>query len=153
MLGSKGKRYMLIYPDEISVNFVRSIKKRRLEMGLTQAELGARVRVNEETIWNYEVGRNLPTLRVFNRLAKFFKADVSDSINWQVYNGQFSVGALKRAIERLHMSVDELSKLCHIAPSRIKSAIRGDKDGSLCTLGRVVDIVRHEREMRRKRCR
>lgn len=64
MLGSKkGKRYMLIYPDEISVNFVRSIKKRRLEMGLTQAELGARVRVNEGTIWNYEVGRNLPTLR------------------------------------------------------------------------------------------
>ena len=89
MLGSKGKGYMLIYPDEISVNFVRSIKKRRLEMGLTQAELGAKVRVNEETIWNYEVGRNLPTLRVFNRLAKFFKPTFRIALTGKCTTGNF----------------------------------------------------------------
>ena len=153
MLGSKGKRYMLIYPDEISVNFVRSIKKRRLEMGLTQAELGARVHVSKSTIQAYENGYRLPTLRPFIRFVKFFKVDVSDSINWQVCNGHFSVDALRDAIKRLNMSSYELSELCYIAPSNIRLAITGNKWGSLSTLGRVVDIVRHEREMMRKRCR
>src|SRR5215216_5095934 len=46
------------------------IRARRLQVGLTQEELGARIGKDQKQIWRYETGRNDPTGEVLVDLAR-----------------------------------------------------------------------------------
>lgn len=56
--------------DPLHASFCRNIKQRRLELGLTQAEVAARLGVHKSQYANYEQGRAAPTLPVLRRFAE-----------------------------------------------------------------------------------
>lgn len=58
----------------------KNIKRYRLKMKYTQAQLAEEIGVKQSTIANYESGRNLPSTKHLLRLAKAFKMTVEDLV-------------------------------------------------------------------------
>ena len=56
----------------------KNIKRYRLKMKYTQAQLAEEIGVRQSTVANYESGRNLPSTKHLLRLAKVFKVTVED---------------------------------------------------------------------------
>lgn len=56
----------------------KNIKRYRLKMKYTQAQLAEEIGVKQSTIANYESGRNLPSTKHLLRLAKVFRVTVED---------------------------------------------------------------------------
>ena len=54
------------------------IKKRRLELGMTQAQLSERSGIAQSSISEIESGRHVPTLEVAIRLAQALERHVED---------------------------------------------------------------------------
>ncbi|MEU2583162.1 helix-turn-helix transcriptional regulator [Streptomyces avermitilis] len=56
----------------------RKLKSARLNMGLTQAQLGNKLGVTRETIYRWETGKEAPTLSNLSRWAKELDISLSD---------------------------------------------------------------------------
>lgn len=52
---------------EILDNFTKDVKKKRLEMGMTQKELARSVGVSAKTIQNYENGQTTPNVELMKK--------------------------------------------------------------------------------------
>lgn len=61
--------------------FGEHLKRLRLEAGLTQQELGAKVGVKHAAISSWELGRTEPQLKLFSPLAKALGVSVSDLLD------------------------------------------------------------------------
>ena len=48
------------------------ILQKRLQLGLTQVELGHQLKVNDQTVSRWETGGNSPGIRHHKKIAKFF---------------------------------------------------------------------------------
>ena len=77
----KDKEIKRVY-DELGSEFelVRMLIKKRLERGITQAELARRVGTKQSAIARLESGRYNPTIAVLRKVAKALNADVKISI-------------------------------------------------------------------------
>jgi predicted transcriptional regulator len=53
------------------------IRKRRLELGMTQGDLAEKANVSREYIVRLEAAKHDPTLSVLERLAKALKVDIA----------------------------------------------------------------------------
>jgi putative transcriptional regulator len=59
-----------------------SIRERRIEAGLTQAELAAALEVSRQTVISIENGRYLPSLPLAFRIARLFKVSLEQLFNF-----------------------------------------------------------------------
>lgn len=62
---------MKMQPDQLSEIFRRNVRHRRMELGLTQAQLAEKLRVDQGYVSDIERGRRRPNL---NRLAPLAEA-------------------------------------------------------------------------------
>lgn len=53
--------------------FAQRVKERRLELGLTQADVAERLGVTLQSIYGYETGGQFPRAEVFNSMCKLLK--------------------------------------------------------------------------------
>lgn len=75
---------------EILDNFTKDVKKKRLEMGMTQKELARSVGVSVKTIQNYENGQTTPNVELMKRISMelslsiIFEVDESIDVKWKL---------------------------------------------------------------------
>jgi len=55
------------------MNIADKIKSLRKEMGITQAELAMRLKINVVQIVRYETGASLPSVNLLTKIARFFE--------------------------------------------------------------------------------
>lgn len=58
------------YPEKLD-HLGKHVKKRRLELELMQKEVGKFFGISEETIYNWESGRNQPDIKLIPKIIKF----------------------------------------------------------------------------------
>ena len=80
----------------------QTIKKARIEQGLTQAQLAAKANVDVRTIINIEKYRGNPKLEVLYSLIKALKIDARE-----IFNPEKPIE--EPAIQRLHFLIDDCS--------------------------------------------
>lgn len=107
-------------------NFSENLKKRRLELGLSQKELAEMVGITPKTIQNYEKKRTIPTSAVMESVSialdigfeemiddnesnikvslvkKLEKIDI-EKINYLVMNINFSIEELNKELSKLKL--------------------------------------------------
>jgi ribosome-binding protein aMBF1 (putative translation factor) len=54
----------------------QAVKARRVELGMTQKELGKRARLTQSAVARLEAGDGVPTLRVLERIARALEAEL-----------------------------------------------------------------------------
>jgi putative transcriptional regulator len=59
-----------------------SIRERRIQAGLTQADLAAALEVSRQTVISIENGRYLPSLPLAFRIARLFKVSLEQLFNF-----------------------------------------------------------------------
>ena len=67
----------LPYPAELNT-LGDHIRKRRLDLGLTQREVARKLGVTESTIWNWEANRSSRQLRFMPKIIAFLGYDPHD---------------------------------------------------------------------------
>jgi transcriptional regulator with XRE-family HTH domain len=72
------------------------IKDLRIELGITQKELGEKIGVNPNTITNYEKGYREPDINTLNKLADIFECTV-DYLMDRVNNKDEYIAVVKSA--------------------------------------------------------
>lgn len=107
-------------------NFSENLKKRRLELGLSQKELAKKVGISFRTIQNYEKKRTIPTSAIMESVSialdigfeemiddnesnikvslvkKLEKIDI-EKINYLVMNINFSIEELNKELSKLKL--------------------------------------------------
>ena len=58
------------YPEKLN-HLGEHVRKRRLELGLTQKEVGKFLGVSEETVYNWESGKKQPDVKLIPKIIKF----------------------------------------------------------------------------------
>lgn len=58
--------------------FVNAIKRYRLALGITQAQLAQRMKIGQSAVAMWESGENTPRTDKLPELAKIFNCDISD---------------------------------------------------------------------------
>lgn len=75
---------------EISDNFTKDMRKKRLKMGITQKELAKSVGVSAKTIQNYENGQTMPNVELMKKISMElsllikFEVDESIDVKWRL---------------------------------------------------------------------
>lgn len=79
---------------EILDNFTKDMRKKRLEMGMTQKELAKSVGVTAKTIQNYENGKTVPNVELMKKilaelsLSVTFEVDESIDVKWRLVKNE-----------------------------------------------------------------
>jgi len=102
----------------------KHIRKRRLELGLTQKEVGEFFGVSEETIYNWESGKKQPDLKLMPKVIKFlgyipFEPEGDDLISrlkfYKLVNG---------------LTVEELAEKISKHPDQVRAWLTGRRKPS-----------------------
>lgn len=90
-----------------------NIKKRRLELGMTQVDLAEKIGETKQTIWKYESGRvtNIPLPKV-SAIAKALNCSLEDITGWETKNPVTESDGLEESIDLSQLSEDR-KKLIH----------------------------------------
>ena len=147
MLGIEEKSRVYVYKDKITMDFLRSLKKRREALGYTRRELGQMVGIPYASISCYEILSKLPSLKRLIALADFFDVDISESINWKIINAPENLlRNTKDLVKRYAFSQKELANEINKYPSNISYASQGSRSGSLLILGSIVEVLEREKQ-------
>ena len=63
--------------------FIENVRARRVELGLTQAEVAAKMGISQSSYAEIESGRRTPTLEAVERVAKVMKSDPIELLSQQ----------------------------------------------------------------------
>lgn len=140
------------YKDEISVDFVKSIKARREAMGLSQPKLAGKVGVQRGSIAKYELGIQFPCLNALIKLAIFFGADISESLNWKCWNNEINLADIRHKLKRYgitHREADNIDSIC--GKSSLAETLRGYSRGSVKSLAGLVNLIEEEEQLEQMR--
>ncbi|MBR1487204.1 MAG: helix-turn-helix transcriptional regulator [Synergistaceae bacterium] len=96
MLLTKNKKVVLIYPDKITLEFLASLKVRRKMLNFTLRECSKKLGIVISNLNYYERGLSYPCLKNLIKLAEFYGADISGSINWKIYHGKINLKNLRQ---------------------------------------------------------
>lgn len=99
-------------------NFSENLKKRRLELGLSQKELAEMVGITPKTIQNYEKKRTIPTSAIMEKIVLSLELDeklmllpVSEnSINYINEFEKIDIEKINYLVMNINFSIEELNK-------------------------------------------
>ena len=146
MLLIKNKKVVWIYPDKTTLNFLASLKERRKNFNLTLRALSIKTGITNSCLLYYERGKRYPCLKNLIKLAEFYGADISESINWKVYHGKIKLCELLQQKIKYALSYDEISSECEISKISLFRALNGKPKGSIRGLGQLIDVLEREKE-------
>ena len=147
MFGADEKKYMKSCRDEISLNFVKSLKKYRETLGLTVDEVTVKTGILSSTYRNYEALIKFPCVKNLIKLADFYGADISKSLNWRFVNdSENCLRYTKDLIRRYGFSNTELAEESDSCRESIRQILGGGSDGSLLLLGNILKVLEHEKQ-------
>lgn len=146
MLLTKNKKVVWIYPDKITLNFLASLKERRKNLKLTIREISKNIGITSSCLFYYEQGRIYPCLKNLIKLADFYSADISESINWKVYHGKIKLYDILKQKIKYALSYGEIASECEISKHTLLRALNGKTDGSIRGLGQLIEVLEREKE-------
>ncbi|MBR2208992.1 MAG: helix-turn-helix transcriptional regulator [Synergistaceae bacterium] len=151
MFGIEEKRFIRIYQDKITMDFLARLKEFREALGLSIHEVGRRTGICATSLCAFERKREQPSLKTLIKLANFYNIDISDSINWKFYHGEISPDLVKKILVRYGFSKSEMAREIGIIPTNIWNTIDGNFNGTLRKLGLVMDVLKREEKSERMR--
>jgi len=151
MFGLRDKNRLLIYKDEITMNFLAGLRQRRKSLGLSGPYAAKSMHMCYSNLKYYERGKYCPTLGNLIKLAKFYNVDISDSINWKFYHDEISFAALRRDKEKYALTFSDIVEECGTNNTYLCLTLKGKKQGTLLALGRIIEAVEHEKELEKFR--
>ena len=152
MYGIENNQNKKAYKDKISVEFVRSIKARREAMGLTQDRLEKTAGLAHGSIWKYEKNLQFPNLRNLIKLAEFFKADISESINWKCWHGEIDLDCIRKDLVKYGVSYREADNIDDICNNvTLYYVVHGKPKGSVRGLAGVIEFIEKEKQREQMR--
>lgn len=151
MLLTKNKKVVLIYPDKITLEFLASLKVRRKMLNFTLRECSKKLGIVISNLNYYERGLSYPCLKNLIKLAEFYGADISGSINWKIYHGKINLKNLRQQKERYDFSFSDISEECELSKNTLFRALSGKPEGSIRGLGLLIDVIEREKERERFR--
>ena len=140
----RNARYM--YKDEISVNFLRSIRERRKKQKLTAEYVAHFLGVHTNTLYDYEKCKTVPSVARLIQLAEFYGVDISDSINYKTANYQKFLCEIKEKLKKYAISYRELAKLISYSEVSVYQIFNGVYRGSTEFFDCVQSVLKSERE-------
>lgn len=145
-----------MYPDNVSMRLINSIKEERIKSGLTQRQAAEILEINTRTMKKYELGRKLPHLVMLLKIANLFNYDITESINFKIYHSKFCMYKIKTELRMYGLSHKELSELTGYSVSQVRNTLYMNHCGSLCCLGAICEVLSREKgayKYRKKLCR
>lgn len=133
--------------DEITVEFLRTLKARRVRMGLSQNVLARMIGVGIKTLRRYESHRCIPTIKNLMILADILGVDLSASINSKYHHGEIRHDKIKSGIRDYGLTYAEIGRMTNYHGATIRQAVLPSFCGSLKCLSDVIDVLDHEREL------
>ena len=94
----------------MSTKYGENIKKRRLELGMSQVDLAEKIGETKQTIWKYESGRvtNIPLPKV-SAIAKALNCSIEDITGWETKNPVTESDGQDPRYSNLRKKYDQLS--------------------------------------------
>ena len=133
----------LLYPDEVTMNFITNLKALRMKKNLSRKEIARIIGISRVSVQLYETGKGLPGVHVLIRLAEILGVDLSSSINYRYCYNQVRKDSIMQGMKRYGLSYRELGEMLGHAHTTIKVAIQEGK--SLKVLSQVLDVIEDER--------
>ena len=131
--------------DKITREFLRNIRKRRKELGITQAVLGDAVGYTRTAVLAAEKGIFRPSLLLLIKLSEVLKADISGSINYKYFKGELRAERIKKSMRCYGLSNAELARLTGYSTKVVSVSVRLKPEISLPCLQAVLEVIRKER--------
>jgi transcriptional regulator with XRE-family HTH domain len=110
------------------------LRKRRLDLALTQKDVADRLDADESSVWNWEKSRSSPALRFMPRIIAFLGYQPDDT-------KPEGLGQKTVAFRRLRgLTQKELARRLGVDPSTVASWERGEHQPSRRMLGRLGQV-------------
>jgi transcriptional regulator with XRE-family HTH domain len=113
------------------------LRKKRLDISLSQADVAKRLRVNEASVWNWENNRSCPSIRLIPRVIDFLGYVPDDS-------KPESLGQRIIAFRRLRgLTRKELARRLGVDPTTLAKWERGERRPPAELLNRLTGFAGH----------
>ena len=132
--------------DELSREFLNSLKERREKAGLTQSVVAEYTGVHTSVISRYEHGQKTPLLKYFLKLAEILKYDLSDSINYKIFYGRVGPADIKRQLKFYGLTYPELEKLTGYSVKQLTSTVNFSVEASVKCLSAIIQVLAREQK-------
>jgi len=111
------------------------LRKRRLDLALTQKDVAERLGADETSVWNWEKNRSSPALRLIPRIIAFLGYTPDDT-------KPESLGQRIVAFRRRHgLTQKELARRLKVDPSTLASWERGEHRPTRHLLQRLNEVL------------
>ena len=139
-------RQKRIVLDEPARKFLQSLKAMREDAGLSKAVLAEAIGIARTNLTNYENGKRLPSLEVLIKLAEFFRYNLSESLNYKLYNGEISPAWLCCQLKRYGFNYAELSRMTGYSLYSVRNCFVFSRRITPQCLYAVLEVLEQERQ-------
>lgn len=134
--------------DEETLKNMRSIRMERKKRNLSARQVAESLGIPLSSLYNYELGRNLPTLARYIAIAEFFGWNIQDNPNYIFYHEFLSTQnhyKLKKYKHSYDISTSELSKLTNYSEVPIGNIFRRCKGANPRIFARLLAVFEDEK--------